>query len=534
MENLIKLMKLLEIELRANQGDIVAKELWKKLTELSDWNYRIIQDFILRVRMAIKGGDYNFVFKLFESEFLKQNKSFFNNPVDIVIAILKRDKEDVALTDAWNRLLVPSGLQSKVIEIWGYQVTKARNIAVEQALKHQAKYLLFIDDDIIAPNNALIKLYNLMKKKKCLVTSGLYYKKISSLEAPFENTKGQINISEKRPIQKASKLCGMGFCLIDVEQVTEKVPLPLFWEFGAPDGFWSMGEDAFFTQNLLEYTKSIPLVDTSIKCLHVDKQWKKFFGERDKDAVYASNIVDNLESFNRMRVPPKYPFILICIPTRNENDPVAVDLDNLLLYRGYRSELFRVWGLNVDEARNVCAEEALKRGADYLLFIDDDIIPPKDGLNKLLGVVENLDAEVVSGNYYLKGKDGLSAHTQLNDDGVVTSISRIKNLEDVFISNWLIGLGFCIINTNIFKQARKPWFQCYSKNKDQKDINEDAHFCELCLDNGYKIYVNKDVECLHVDFIKQTIFGIMNTAIEYSTYSHLLNNFSLINFEGAS
>lgn len=530
MNDLLKLMKLIEIELRSNQGNIVSKALWEKMSKLSDWNYRILQDFILRVRMAMQSGDYNFVFKLFEKEFLKQNKSFFNHPVDIVIAILKRDKEDVALTDAWNRLLVPSELRSKIIEIWGYPVTKARNLAVEQSLKYQAKYLLFIDDDIIAPNNGLVKLYNLMKKKKCLVTSGLYYKKIEPLEAPFENDKGQVKISEKRPIQKANKICGMGFCLIDVEQITEKVPLPLFWEFGSPDGYWSLGEDAFFTQNLVEYTKSIPLVDTSIKCLHVDKHWKKFFGERDRDVVYASNIVDNLESFNRMRVPPKYPFILICIPTRTENDPIAVDLNNLLLYRGYRSELFRVWGLNVDEARIACAEEALKRDADYLLFIDDDIVPPKDGLNKLLDVVEKFDAEIVSGNYYLKGNDGISAHTQLDEKGIVKAINKIGTLEDLFISNWLIGLGFCLINTNIFRQARKPWFKCYSKNKEQKDINEDAHFCELCVDNGYKIYVDKSIECLHVDFKKQTIFGYVDGSIEYSTHSNLLDNFNLINF----
>lgn len=529
MDNLFLLLKETELELRFNNGQIISKNLWKKFSKLSDWEYRIVQDFILRVRMAMQAGDYNFVFKHFEKEFSKKITTFFNKQIDLLIAILKRDQHDVALTDVWNRLVIPAGLTSKIIEIWGFPVTKARNLAVEQALQHRAKYLLFIDDDIIAPNNGLLKLYELIKKTNAPAVSGLYYKKIEPLEAPFENDYGQILISEDEPIQELTKICGMGFCLINIEKVTNKVPLPLFWEFGAPDGYWSLGEDAFFTQNVIYYLNEPLLVDTSIKCLHVDKLWKKFYGERDINVVYASNIVDDFDKFNRMRVPPRYPFILICIPTRKENDPIAVDLNNLLMYRGYRSELFRVWGLNVDEARNRCAEEVLKRDADYLLFIDDDIIPPKDGLNRLLDLVES-GYEIASGNYYLKGTEFLSAHTQLNDDGIVTAINRIPNLPDKFISNWLIGLGFCLINTNIFRQARRPWFKCYSIDKHtDNDINEDAHFCELCLDNGYRIIVDKTIECLHVDFINHKIYGVFEDT-EYATYNDIFDMFELINF----
>lgn len=70
------------------------------------------------------------------------------------------------------------------------------------------------------------------------------------MEAPFENDYGQILISEDEPIQELTKICGMGFCLINIEKVTNKVPLPLFWEFGAPDGYWSLGEDAFLLRML--------------------------------------------------------------------------------------------------------------------------------------------------------------------------------------------------------------------------------------------------------------------------------------------
>ncbi len=533
MNHLISIIKELEIELRSNEGKLESKELWTKLSELPEWDYRIIQDAMLRIRMFIQSGNDNFVHKLYEQPF-KSYPDNITSQTDILIVQLKRDQADTSLTDSWNRLIVPAGLRSKTIEIWGYQVTAGRNFAVKEALKMGAKYLLFIDDDILAPNNALMKLYNLMIENDVLVTSALYYKKVEPLEAPFENEHGQIFIPEKddkiaSPFQVANSICGMGFCLLNLEQISNKVPMPLFWEFGAPDGFWSMGEDAFFTQNLVEYTGSAPLVDTSIKCMHMDKTWKKLYGERDNQVVYASGIWDSndIDSFERMRVPPEYPLILICIPTRLENDPIAADLENLILLRGYRSELFRVWDKGVDEARNICAAEALKREADYLLFIDNDIIPTKDGLTKLLKDMEETKGPVVSGDYPMKGKPAHSASTHLDTNGLVTALDRTEDFKKgkLFKANWLIGLGFCLINTNVFRQMRQPWFKCYAQGKESQ-VNEDAHFTELCFENGYNVYINPKAECLHVDFQNRVIYGERKEDEQYAGFDDIMNSCS--------
>jgi len=529
----IKLMKKLEICLRSKSE--FSSEIWNELSELTDWEYRIIQDFILRVNMAIEAGDLNFVYKQYE-KYIEINKlyKYTKTSLDIVIALTKRDKLDTSLTDAWNRLVVPSGLKSQVIEIWGMPVTQARNFAVEQALKMGAKYLLFIDDDIIAPNNGLLKLYEVMMSDENYHTvSGLYYKKIEPLQAPFESSLYP-NINEKaknNELVSVDKICGMGFCLIDLEKVTEKVSLPLFWEFGAPDGYWSMGEDAFYTMNVVEQTGVAPIVDTSIKCLHMDKTWKKIYGDRDEEVIYATGIWDtsNIDAFERLRVPPAFPLILVCIPGRREEDPLAVDLENLLLLRGYRTELFRVFGKNVDDARQLCAEQALKRDAQLLLFIDDDVIPPQDGLVKLLKHYESIDKPcVISGNYCLKADPSHSVHTQLNEKGIVTDADRVDIFHkgELYEANWLIGLGFALIDTDIFKQARRPYFVCYSKGR-ENDINEDAHFTELCFQNGYKVYVDPKIECLHVDFKNQKLFGrnVFKDKTYYAGHKQILETF---------
>ncbi len=526
MKHLLPLLREIELELRANKE--LSYTNLSKLSELSDWELKIIQDFMLRVNMAIQNNDINFVFKFFEKNTREiEKRTSFNQKIDILIIVLKRDQQDTPLTDVWNRLIVPAGLKHQTMEIWGMMVTRARNMAVEKALKIGARYLMFIDDDVVTPNNALMKLYATMEEQQALVTSGLYYKKVEPLEAPFENENGEIYIAKKDDTvasiyQYANKICGMGCCLLDIESITKEVPLPLFWEFGAPDGYWSMGEDAFFTQNLVEYTGKAPLVDTSIKCMHMDKTWKKLYGERDNEVVYASGIWDtnDIKSFERMRVPPEYPLVLIGIPTRLETDPIAADLQNLLLLRGYRSEFFHPHGLNVDDARNVIAQKALEMEADYLLFIDDDVVPPKDGLSRLLTNMEEIDEPcVISGNYCLKGNPPNSIHTQLNTkDGLVTDTDRtaIFNEGKLFECNWLIGLGFALIDTHILKQVRQPYFKCYAKGKDT-DVNEDAHFTELCFEAGYKVYIDPTIECLHIDFNEKIIYG--NEVKEFKNYA---------------
>jgi hypothetical protein len=139
-----------------------------------------------------------------------------------------------------------------------------------------------------------------------------------------------------------------------------------------------------------------------------------------------------------MRQPPKYPLINICTPTRQENDPIATNLNRLLLLRGYKTEFTTVHGLQVDQARNELATNSVKMGSKYVLFIDNDILLPENGLVQMLEVMEkDKDEEVgmVVGDYLFKGKLDHSVHLQLNSDGIVTELNRIENLPDLVVSN---------------------------------------------------------------------------------------------------
>lgn len=518
MKFLLPLLKEIEIYLRSNIP--FDKNILEKLSELDDWALRIVNDFILRVKLDIQNNpnSVNFIYKKYDIENISIN--LLEKEKDLLIVALKRNEKDTILTDIENRLVIPNDIKSyNYMIIYGMPVTQARNFAVEKALKDNYKHLLFVDDDILAPNNALVNLWNLMYKKELdkeilqytnnkrpLVVAADYPKKMEPYESAHKYSIVKDNIAI------LDKICAMGFTLINIKDLTKLVSLPLFWEFGASDGYWSMGEDAFFTQNMIHYTKTYPLLDLNTKCLHYDKIRKKIYGIRDNNITYASNTIYD---FEMLRISKSYPKILIGLPTRHEQEPIAVELTKMELYRGYRTEILRVNGYKVDEARNILAQEAIKRDADYLLFIDNDVIPETNGLNKLLDIIEqDKNIGMVVGDYTTKGYDNTSVHLQqivdINNinDGLVIEVNRLKTENNIIENNWLVGLGFALIRTDVFKQLRPPYFKCIARHPVfDKEINEDAWFSELLFFNGYKILIDTNNQCLHIDFDNKIIYA---------------------------
>lgn len=526
--SLIKLIKQTELELRS-QGQIRSQALWERFSELDEWEYRIVQDAIVRIHKFIESGNMNFVYKVYEN--LKDPDSIpkREKQYDLLIVTTKRDERDTVLTDVKNRLVVPKELTWNTLEIWGMDVVSARNLAAEKACEFGCEYLLFIDDDMVVPNNALMRLYNEMSSAngEVEIVSGEYFRKVD----PLISAHGKVleNIDEERYL---TDMCAMGFTLIDIDSISKKVPLPLFWAFGDPkDNYWSMGEDAFFSFNYHHATGKRPLIVKNLGILHYDKMNKRMYGERRSELTYATNAIESADQFERLRVPERYPLIMIGVPARTEKDPIACEFGKMKILRGYRCVFERVSGMKVDEARNELARRAMKSGAEYLLFVDNDIVPPEDGLCKLLETMEtNKNIGMVSGDYTLKGIPNDSAHLCL-DEGIVAELNRIKNREkDGKVEcDWLCALGFALIRTSCFNQIRYPWFLCHSKDAKEAYVNEDAHFTELLMESGYKVIIDKSIQCKHIDFANKKVYGYNNNQV-YCEYDWI-EEMEKVNYE---
>ena len=541
------LLKVIELELRSNNK--LSLNTWNKLSDLNEWDFQIVQHFITEVNLYIKENNNNLLYKKYIDNLLNNDNPFLKDSrikYDLLIAVTKRNQNDLVLTDVINRLVIPEKISFRYFEVWGLPVDKARNVCIDKAFEYGCEHILFIDDDMIVENTALIKLWETIQETKSIVVSANYNKKAdyditahgSFFSAAKKDDSQNFAVEPlNKDYLKYTDLCAMGFTLINLHLLSQKVPSPYFWVFLAPDGKWALGEDAFFTKKLIEYTKEFPVIDFRPSILHYDKNWKKIFGKRNKDVTYATNTIDTFEKFDFIRQPPSYPLVNICIPKRKQDDPVATNFESLLCLRGFKVEHTSIYGLPVDQARNELATNSVKMGSKYTFFVDDDIILPENSLVQMMEFLEddkNREYGMVVGDYLLKGKVNHSIHLQLEKSGVVTELNRIKNKDSELDSNWLVGLGCALIRTEVFRQLQFPWFQCYSPklNKigadmiEEGGINEDAHFSELLFENGYKIKILRNIKCGHVDFQNRKIFGL-DKNIEYSNFDWI-NQFQIL------
>ncbi len=508
-KNLQSLFKQIEIELRSEHK--LSKYTWELLAELPDWDFKITQSFITEVNLAIQQGNLNFVYKKYNIEEPTKNKP----KKDLLIVALKRGQHDLVLTDVINRLVTPHNITWEYLELWGMEVAQARNFSVQKALEKGCKYLFTLDDDIIMENTALLKIWETMQETDRIVVGGEYQKK-----ADYPVTAHGNFFDTDKEYLKETDLIAPGCALINLDKLTKQVPPPYFWVFLAPDGLWAMGEDAFFTKNLIEYTKEYPIIDFRPSIIHYDKIWKRFFGERDSSVTYASNIINDYATFDFMRQCPIHPLINIAVPKRKEEDLVATDFNRVLSLRGYKIEHSGIFGYNIDEARNQLATNSVKLGSTYTLFIDNDIILPENALVQMLEVMEEDEKKeigMVVGDYLLKGKVPHSINLQLDSSGKVTELNRIKKLKNknIIDSNWLVGLGCALIRTEVFRQVQYPYFLCYSTKLKKTGVdvnqdggeNEDASFCENLFINGYKIKIINDLKCVHIDYNTGYAYG---------------------------
>jgi len=224
------------------------------------------------------------------------------------------------------------------------------------------------------------------------------------------------------------------------------------------------------------------------------------------------------------RVPSK-PKVSILIPVNKPVSPTwALGLAELLIYSfvlqgipysiRYHKGIFRIditranlimegladlAGIKDEEIKNYSFSELVEKvnsekGDKYLLFLDSDVIPPRNGL---LWLIKH-KLPVVSGIY--REKNGkLNAHKR-NPDGAYSNMTLEELAKNGGYAD-AIGLGFCLINAKVFKLLKNesPLFLwSWDPYWNPKGTGEDIYFCQLLKKVGIPIYVEIGCKCRHV------------------------------------
>jgi GT2 family glycosyltransferase len=139
------------------------------------------------------------------------------------------------------------------------------------------------------------------------------------------------------------------------------------------------------------------------------------------------------------------------------------------------------------------AAEAQAIGAEYMLWLDSDMIFPATTALRLLAHNE----PVVACNYIRR---------QLPAKGVAyETIGDWENPlpfepRDELVPVEGIGMGCMLVKTSILQEIPKPWFEFHWTEESNDHLGEDMDFCMKMADAGYtvKIDTNLSMEMRHL------------------------------------
>ena len=193
--------------------------------------------------------------------------------VKVLICIPTREKAETI--PALEKLVIPSGVQVKYLNVFGRTTADAYNEAIQTALNDKADFMLTVEDDTFPPPDAFQRILNRYREignpkvvlgayyvKKTEYREGVHIQVIAGKRQALTLQDNDTNVHEVYTIAQ-------GFTLFPIECFLQ-TEYP--WTVTTPH----LTQDSFLSQKLREKGFRL-LVDASIRCKHLDVTTGKFY-----------------------------------------------------------------------------------------------------------------------------------------------------------------------------------------------------------------------------------------------------------------
>ena len=225
-----------------------------------------------------------------------------------------------------------------------------------------------------------------------------------------------------------------------------------------------------------------------------------FREEFKNDADYSKKFA--VGQFNKVREKwgmQGKPRVFVAIPNHGF---ISNQLDNCLTFWSHDPrwivKYYKPEGLYpVDSARNQCVKTFLEEYFDYLFFIDDDITPPINVLERLL----SYDKDVCG---------AICFSTKIDDKGMNAPFPvAVRKDKDGFYKHYIsegldwvdaTGASCLLIKRKVLEAIERPFYFTYHKNG-ITSAGEDFNFCEQAKQKGFGVWVDFSTICGHLKTI---------------------------------
>lgn len=165
-------------------------------------------------------------------------------------------------------------------------------------------------------------------------------------------------------------------------------------------------------------------------------------------------------------------------------------------------------GVDIGSKKQYIAEYAVEQGAEWVLFLDDDVIFPPNTLIQLL----HRNKDIVGGVYWSKSHPP----RPLIFKGHMRGTYLNWHAGD-FIKVDAMGMGLTLIKTKVFKAMEKPWFtlnytyqEIEDKTKRDFGTTEDLYFYKKAKDYGFETWCDTSIQAFHFEKNSKQFFGLQS------------------------
>lgn len=155
---------------------------------------------------------------------------------------------------------------------------------------------------------------------------------------------------------------------------------------------------------------------------------------------------------------------------------------------------------------------------EYLIMIDDDVVPPANYLDLLLH-----DKDIISGVCFAYRQNGI-APLVLKEDGKGTwNVMNVSGNEGL-IEVHSVGTGAIMIHRRVFDnpEMRKHPFESVWDEAGTRTKGLDLYFCEKARKAGFRIWCHMSYICSHI--VSMDLKETYNTMVKLSIDGGALND----------
>lgn len=195
--------------------------------------------------------------------------------------------------------------------------------------------------------------------------------------------------------------------------------------------------------------------------------------------------------------------IAVCIPTvRNVPVQFLKSFTKQLLINSKKYDMIPIFidSLPIDLARNELARKAIEVKSDYVWWLDSDMIPEDDTLEKLI----KSEKDIVGALCYTRNPPYKPVLRKLEKIGSAYNFEFVDTVEkNKLVETDATGFGCLLMKTDVLKKISEkssPLFE-FSEMitpSGTKYLSEDILFCIKAKEFGYKIFVNTNTVCGHI------------------------------------